>query len=216
MSPFVNSHTHHLSTDGSVSIYNNRFGFDKIVYTETYFSIGIHPWDAQYNSEVDTLEFESFLKQPNCLAIGECGLDKIREAELSVQIAIFQKQLELAIKYEKPVIIHCVKAFDELQKICEPYLKQIPLMIHGFNKSQELAKQLMDKGFYLSISSEFITKANLTELPQEQLFLETDDQESLSIKEVYDLASEKLSLPQEVLKEKIYSNFTRIFYNHGR
>jgi TatD DNase family protein len=209
--PYVNIHTHHLSKDNGVFLFNNRFGFDKVIYTEAFFSVGIHPWDAELLNSKTIKNLKEAISHPNCLAIGECGLDKLKDPDLELQKIIFETQIKLALKYKKPLIIHCVKAFDELQEICEPYLKKIPFIIHGFNKSIQLAKQLMDKGFYLSISSDFLNKSEVRELPLEKIFLETDDKESLLIKEVYDLASQKLSLDKVILKEKIYSNFVSLF-----
>lgn len=192
-------------------LFNNRFGFDKTIYTENYFSVGIHPWDAELLNKKNLKELKTNIAHKNCLAIGECGLDKVKGPDLDLQKIIFETQLKLAIQYQKPVIIHCVKAFDELQEICGPFIKKIPLLIHGFNKSTQLAKQLINRGFYLSISLSFLTRSTMKELPLEKLFLETDDKESLSIMTVYDLAAQKLSLDKDILKEKIYSNFVTLF-----
>jgi TatD DNase family protein len=211
MAPYVNIHTHHLSKDNGVFLFNNRFGFDKTIYTQSYFSVGIHPWDAELLNQKTVKQFKQFIGHENCLAIGECGLDKLKGPDPELQKIIFETQIQLALKYKKPVIIHCVKAFDELQEMCVPYLKKIPLIIHGFNKSVQLAQQLIDKGFYLSVSSDFIIKSNVGELPMEKLFFETDDKQALSISDVYDIASRKLSLDKVILKEKIYSNFTSLF-----
>ena len=129
-------------------LFNNRFGFDKKYFLEKYFSVGIHPWDADL--EISFSEFEGMIQNQNCLAIGECGLDKLKGPDLEIQKTIFISQLDLAVKYQLPVIIHCVKAFDELIEICKPYYSKVSLIIHGFNKSSQLAKQLIDKGVYIS------------------------------------------------------------------
>ena len=159
MIPYVNIHTHHLSKDDGVFLLNNRFGFDKELYTKSYFSLGIHPWDSDI--DVSVFEFEKLIQNKNCIAIGECGLDKLNGPDLEIQKRVLKFQLNLAAKYQKPVIIHCVKAFDEIIEICEPFQTKIPLIIHGFNKSQQLALQFIEKGFYLSFGSSVLKKKRI-------------------------------------------------------
>lgn len=216
MTPYINIHTHHLSKDNGVFLFNNRFGFDKELYLEKYFSIGNHPWDTDL--QISMLELEKIIQHTNCLAIGECGLDKLNGADLEIQKKVFIVQLELAVKYQKPVIIHCVKAFDELIEICSPYHFKTSLIIHGFNKSLQLAKQLIDKGFYISLSHSIFKKEDIdfSVLPLEKLFLETDTNESILIEEVYKKAAACFQIQEDDLKEKIYTNFTALFKTNGR
>ena len=201
-------------------LFNNRFGTSTSsvtkLYLESYFSIGIHPWDSDI--QFSMAEFEKLIQHKNCLAIGECGLDKVIEIDLEIQKRVFISQLELAVKYQKTVIIHCVKAYDELIEICKPYHSKIPLIIHGFNKSLQLAKQLIDKGFYLSLNSAILKKVeiDLSILPIEKIFLETDNNESLLIEDVYQKAAICFQIQEDELKAKIYTNFTALFNTNGR
>lgn len=216
MIPYINIHTHHLSQDNGVFLFNNRFGFDKEFFTEKYFSIGIHPWDADL--QVSRTELEKIIQHPNCLAIGECGLDKVIDIDLELQKKVFISQLDLAVKFQKPVIIHCVKAFDELIEICKSYHSKIPLIIHGFNKSLQLVKQLIDKGFYISFNYSVFKKSDydFSILPIDKLFFETDNNDSILIEEVYQKAADCFQIQEDDLKEKIYSNFTTLFNTNGR
>lgn len=213
---YINIHTHHLSKDNGVFLFNNRFGFDKKIFTDSFFSVGIHPWDAYL--QMWSSEFENILQNNNCLAIGECGLDKLIDIDLELQKKIFISQLDLAVKYQKPVIIHCVKAFDELIEICKPYQTKIAMIIHGFNKSHQLAKQLIDQGFYLSLNPSIFKRDDFdfTQLSIEKLFLETDDNASIFIEEVYENAAKCFGLRIDELKEKNYINFTTLFNINGR
>jgi TatD DNase family protein len=213
MTPYINIHTHHLTNENGISIYNNRFLFDKEIKTEKLFSIGIHPYDINLVDENSFKELEKKLNHKNCIAIGECGLDKLKNADLISQKIVLQKQLELAVKYNKPLIIHCVKAFDELIELCKPFENKIQLIIHGFNKSEELALQLISNGFYLSLNHTIFNKENFnfTKLPINKLFFETDDYTLISISDVYKKASVKLKIDENELKEKIYSNFNLLF-----
>jgi TatD DNase family protein len=205
-----------LSKEDGVFLFNNRFGVDKELYTKSYFSIGIHPWDADV--EFSKIEFENYLSCQNCIAIGECGIDKLKGADLDFQKTIFKFQLNSAVKYKKPVIIHCVKAFDEIIEICEPFQSKIPLIIHGFNKSEQLAKQLIDKGFYISFVYAIFKKNdfNFNTICLDNLFLETDNDDKLTIKEIYNVCALRFKISENDLKEKIYSNFTKLFIKNGR
>ena len=210
---FINLHTHHISADNNLFILNYRLGYDKVIDTTHSFSIGIHPWDAELNNTTCISELEHFLTQPNCVAIGECGLDKLITTPLDIQKKVFEQHLQLAIKYKKPVIIHCVKAFDELIVLCKPYFNRIPLIIHGFNKSEALAKQLIDKGYYLSLHHNLALKTdfNIQSLPLNKLFFETDNDPNLLIQDVYQDFSSKLNMELDVLKAQINRNFETLF-----
>ncbi len=212
---FINLHTHSLHIDNSIFILNNRFGYHQELNTSTLFSIGIHPWDIELLSPLYLKDLEKLITHSNCLAIGECGLDKLKSTPLDTQKQLFETQLQLAIKYKKPVIIHCVKAFDELIEICNPYFTKIPLIIHGFNKSEHLAQQLIDKGFYLSLHHQIILKSDfdIQSLPLNKLFFETDNDPHLLIQEVYEAFALKLNMELDVLKEKINRNFELLFYD---
>lgn len=208
--PYINIHTHYPAQSDEVCVVNNRFGYDPEIYSSSAFSIGIHPWDAALNTDQDNLK--KWVLHPDCVAIGECGLDKLKGPDLEIQKTIFRAQLELALTHHKPVIIHCVKAFDELIQVCEPYMDKLSLIIHGYNKSAQLAQQLIAKGFYLSVGMSLLKKEeyDLSAIPLKKLFLETDTQDAIPIGDVYKTAALKLNLDLDVLKEKIYSNFAEI------
>ncbi len=214
MNTFINVHSHVCSTSNSITIFNHRFGVDAIIYTNSEFSIGIHPWDCMEVEAEETQKLELYIAHKNCLAIGECGIDKLIPVSVNKQLTIFKAQLDLAIKYHKPVIIHCVKAYDEMIACCSPYLSKIPLLIHGFNKSQEMANQLISKGFYISINQSLILKNefDLRCIPLNKLFLETDDKQNYGIEVLYAMVAKKLNIEESLLKEKIYSNFETAFY----
>ncbi len=211
MRPYINTHTHFTSKDNDVFLFNNRFGFDETYFLDKYFSIGVHPWDVELVSDLEYSDLKKLAQHKNCLAVGECGLDTLCDANYEVQKLIFEKQLQLALELKKPVIIHIVKAYEELQTMCKPYLHQIPIIIHGFTKSNEMAEQLLHQGFYLSLSLKFFRNHDAKKLPLDKIFLETDSKQHLSIIEVYEIAAQKLSLDKESLKEKIYNNFVSVF-----
>ena len=131
---FFNLHTHKSVNQPEVLELVNQYptAFDEAV---AVFSIGIHPWhinENAINAEMDTIA--SKIKQPNCLAIGECGLDKRIEVPMDLQIKVFERQLALAEANTLPVIIHCVAAFQELIAIKKEMNASVPMIVHGFSK----------------------------------------------------------------------------------
>ena len=96
-----------------------------------------HPWYIDENRlENDMKTIEEKLQLSECLALGECGLDKRIEIPLNIQIEVFEKQIALAEKYQKPLVLHLVAAFDELIEIKKRLKINVPIIIHGFSKNE--------------------------------------------------------------------------------
>ncbi|WP_405608990.1 TatD family hydrolase [Polaribacter sp. Asnod1-A03] len=210
---FFDVHTHRLSSDKNVvsivNKYPNSTDFSRP------FSIGIHPWFIKKEKITeDFLILETKLQDKNCYALGECGLDKLATIDFEFQKEVFIKQIQFSEKYQKPLIIHCVKAHQEiieLKKIVKP--KQI-WILHGFNKSKQLAESCIKIGIVLSFGSAFIKNKKLQEtflaLPLSSIVLETDDNE-VEIKEVYQKASIIKKMKIDELQKEIKQNFNTIF-----
>lgn len=185
------------------------FKKDIIFRDNVFFSIGIHPWDTENNSEIviDYSLFEDLLKNnTKIVAIGECGLDKLRGDRLQTQIDIFEYQVYLSEKYKKPLIIHCVKSWEEIVKVSKKTKPSQPWIIHGFRGNKELATQLIKLGFYLSFGEKFNIEA-ISATPRNKLFLETDVSH-LSIYDIYQNIYESMSIEKEKLQLQICKNTT--------
>ncbi|KOP36006.1 TatD family deoxyribonuclease [Flavobacterium sp. WLB] len=211
---FFNFHTHQFTNQSNIVELVNQYPqeFDASI---PFYSIGIHPWHIT-ESEID-LELkiiEEKLQTENCLAIGECGLDKRIEIPLELQIVVFEKQLALAEKYKKPVVIHCVAAFQEVTAIKKKLKISVPMIIHGFSKNKQLAEQLIKDGFYISFGKYLLRNPDLKtvfqNIPNDRFFLETDTIEE-NIQQVYDLASEYKNITIKELQGIISSNFKSVF-----
>jgi TatD DNase family protein len=145
-----NLHTHNYSGNSNILEVVNVYPYEE-VNNLPFFSTGIHPWHIDEDKGEEHLRIiEERLQLQNCLALGECGLDKRVETPLEVQIPVFEKQLVLAKKHQKPVILHLVAAFQELIEIKKQMEPGVPMVVHGFSKNIQVAKQLLDNGFYLS------------------------------------------------------------------
>jgi len=180
-----------------------------------YFSIGIHPWHINFNRlENDLMTVTNQLMNPKILAIGECGLDKRIDKPLTLQVEVFKEQLHLAQLHQKPVIVHCVNAYQEVLNIKKELNLRVPLIFHGFSKSLELAIILIKNDCYLSFGKYLFSNPDLGDLlnkiPLSRCFLETDNS-LFSIEDIYNKTSEitKKTIPE--LEIIFKSNFEKVF-----
>ena len=184
-----------------------------------YFSIGIHPWFIESQDWQSALQILAAVGlNPNLLAVGECGLDKCIATPMNLQIEVFTRQIKLAEHLGKPLIIHCVKAFNELIQIKKARKAESVWIVHGFNANPVLASQLTKHNCYLSFGPALLNSRShairaLTETPPDRLFLETDAAEDVSISEIYAAAAKILKLDAATLRQQILSNFKRVFLN---
>ncbi len=211
---FFNLHTHQFTNQPDVLELVNQYPqeFDAAI---PFYSIGIHPLFIDENRlSKDFQVMEQKLALPECLALGECGLDKRAETPFEVQQLVLEKQLALAEKHQKPVVIHCVAAFQELIEIKKRLKIKVPMIVHGFSKKVELAKQLIDNGFYVSFGKNLLRNLELESVfksnPNDRLLLETDKVEE-GIQEVYALAAKYKDLELSELQEIVNRNYTTVF-----
>jgi TatD DNase family protein len=211
---FFNFHTHQFTNQPNILELVNQYPqeFDASI---PFYSIGIHPWYIKEDQiDADLKIIEEKLQTKNCLALGECGLDKRIEIPLEEQILVFEKQLALAEKYKKPVVIHCVAAFQEVIAIKKKLKISVPMIIHGFSKNTQIAEQLIKAGFYISFGKYLLRNPELKSVflnvPNDRFFLETDTIEE-GITQVYDLALEYKNITIKELQSIISSNFAVVF-----
>lgn len=208
--PFTDIHTHTLYCD-ELCIYSYMAGSGEPL-PEVPYSTGIHPWKLA-GAKPEWLEGSI---TPLTVAIGETGLDFAVGTPREEQEKWFRFHLSYAEKLNLPIIIHCVKAYNEVMRIVKEY--NVTPIIHGFTGSEQLAAQLVKEGFYLSFGENLIrsakTQAALRSLHSDRMFFETDTS-AISIKEIYILASDITSIPLLLLKEEIYNNYSKIF-THDR
>jgi len=212
----INLHTHQYTNASDVLEVVNQYPmeFDANI---PWYSIGLHPWKIDENTMETELAFvKTKLQEDNCLALGECGLDKRTTVPFDLQLIAFEKQLQLAQRFNKPVIIHCVAAFQEVIAMKNRLGITVPMIIHGFSKTQELAKQLTDHGFYISFGKYLLRNPELEivfkSIPNNRFFLETDTIEE-GINEVYAKAAACKKINLDELKQLININFQTVFRN---
>ena len=211
---YFNLHTHQFTNQPEVLELVNQYP-QEFEARIPFYSIGIHPLYIDKNRLAADLQVvDEKLALPECLALGECGLDKRSETLFEVQQSVFEKQMALAEKYQKPVVIHCVGAFQELIEIKKRLKTTVPMIIHGFSKKMELAKQLIDNGFNISFGKNLLRNPELElvfkSIPNDKFLLETDMVEE-GIQAVYALAAKYKKLELSELQEIVNENFNTIF-----
>jgi len=176
-------------------------------------AIGIHPWYGKLDELSKNMKYLNVLaRQQNVKLIGECGLDKLKGEAIGNQLKILEAQLALADELQKPVILHCVKAFDELIALKKHLQPKVPLIIHGFNKKHEMAQQLFHQGFYLSFGAAVLKSEEVacalasTDIP---FFLETDEAE-IDIETIYTRVAEIKKITVDELKDVIFANWKKL------
>lgn len=211
---FFNLHTHNFSNNPNILELVNQYPWDFNAAIPNY-SIGIHPWYIHKSRlETDLNMIAEKLQLKECLALGECGLDKRIEVPMDLQVEVFEKQIAIAEKYQKPLVLHLVAAFDELIEIKNRLNISVPIIIHGFSKNLTVANQLVNNGIYLSFGKYLLRNPALKEvfkvIPNDSFFLETDTIEE-NLEEVYALAAEYRNKSLKEIQDQVASNFNKVF-----
>jgi TatD DNase family protein len=154
------------------------------IYDEVYFSVGVHPYDAE---NYDKAFLEPFVTHPKCVAIGECGLDYFRlpeseeaiEAEKKLQKEVFIDQILWAKALKLPLIVHVRESSTDSLALLQEYAGKEGGVLHCYNADESLLK-LADSNFYFGIGG-VLTFKNARKLinvyskiPKERLLVETD------------------------------------------
>lgn len=138
------------------------------------FSAGIHPWYIPARADEALAELDCLASCPSCVAIGEAGLDRLASASMDVQCGLFRRQALLAAAHGLPLVVHCVRAWGELFALRREFPQELVCVVHGFRGKPELARSLLDKGFWLSFGFRFHPQS-LVLCPPDRFFLETDE-----------------------------------------
>jgi TatD DNase family protein len=175
-----------------------------------WYSLGIHPWHIGTLTSVPD-RVRRLLEHPQVLAVGEAGIDKLMQTPLSVQMELFEQQARLAEQLGKPLIIHAVRAADELLRLKRQLTPRVAWIVHGFRGKPALAEQLLRHGFCLSFGEHYQAEA-LRITPIDALFVETDESE-VPIGVLYERAAAVRGESPESFRAVVEGNIARIFLN---
>lgn len=214
----IDLHTHQSAKTGVWALQNvSLYDIENFSGREDQpLSVGLHPWKVRGNEDTDRLyeqlKFAAGYQQ--VIAIGETGLDKSIEMPLEKQEAVFRVHVRVSEKLQKPLIIHCVRAYQEILFLRKNLGAVQPWIFHGFSGSAQLARQCIDSGCLLSFGPAILKDHNravhsLISLGIDEFFLETDDS-GLDIAEIYERAALLKQTTVEVLRERIAERFHKI------
>ncbi len=179
------------------------------------FTAGIHPWYLEENNSETMLAYiRGIASNPKLIAFGEAGFDRLRGPSHEIQLAVFAEQVRISVEFGKPLVIHCVKAWNELQESHRDLKPETPWLVHGFRGKKDLALQLVRRDMYISFWFDFVVRQESSELirslPPERIFLETDGA-ATDIRDIYNKVSADLGLSVDKLKEQISANYRGLF-----
>ena len=218
---FIDFHTHHdRHSPDLINLQTLDVSSQlKIEHLPDLCSLGLHPWFIQDSSwQAAWSNLETLAELPQVVAIGECGLDRHIDVPLALQIEVFIKQIELAEKLRKPLVIHCVKAFAELIAIHKQTKSAIPWIIHGFNKKEELFRQLLNHDFYFSFGAAILSDRApvvqaIATIPDGRFLLETDDRTDITIEKIYNRAARLRQIPVSILQNQLLETYSKLIQN---
>ena len=219
--------------------------FDELIHThqqlqdwenvpQSYLAPGLHPFYIEQHQQAHLQRLEQVLKQHDCVAIGEIGLDTFlkqhkRPDAFAKQQHYFNAQLELATHYQKPVLLHIRKAHAEALAILKAQKFKLGGIAHAFSGGVEEAKTLVKLGFKIGVTGQ-ITNPNAKKLHQvvqaigaEHLVIETDCPDMtplccqtssehrtrntpVNLPYVLDSLAQTLGQPQDQLAEQLWQN----------
>jgi TatD DNase family protein len=139
-------------------------------------AIGYHPWRLDPEKDDETLDYLD-RHLPDCIALGEVGLDYKAKTKKSIQKALFVKLISLAGKHHKPIILHCRFSHKTaFEMVREAGLKRV--VFHWFSGPAELIPSIASEGYYMSASPALLSNPYhvevIRQVPLSNLLVETD------------------------------------------
>lgn len=168
-------HSHHAAPypEGIISVSPTEY---KPVEGQLY-SVGIHPWATAEEGGV-TEEMYAALSRTaadaQVVAIGECGVDIVKGGPMFRQLQLFKRHYELSEELGKPLVIHCVKAYDVILGLKRDLQPKQPWVIHGFRGKPSAAEMLVKAGIGVSFGERFNAES-VKVVPDGLLYAETDE-----------------------------------------
>ncbi len=146
-----------------------------------FYCLGIHPWYIDEHDQRDLDRLDAFMRAApeRCVGVGECGLDRLR-GSFEQQMPWFEAQIRIAAKYQQALVIHSVRAHDEVAEALKVAGWHGKALVHGFSGSYEQAVKLIDLGCMLGVGGVITrstggkTRDALARVPASALVLETD------------------------------------------
>ena len=209
----IDIHSHHKS------IIDDKF---QLTFVVNHHSLGIHPWELTLPFD-ETTELQKITElkaqfNSKILAIGECGLDRRRKdiVNIDIQEKVLNWHMDWALEVKRPLILHCVKAEADLLKILKKKRYPGRILLHDFGGSLETAQSLLKYDFFFSFGKRLFNPNSqaakvMKSLPQNKIFIETDDQTDFSLEDIFQKATSLLKLESDKCEELFFNNLLSFF-----
>jgi TatD DNase family protein len=216
--PFVDIHTHLSRPEKeTITVLNIFPGEGFAAFTgRNFYSVGLHPWHIKSPEENNEMlaQVEEALEFDHVIFVGEAGLDKRSETGFEEQKRVFEAQAFMAEEVQKPLIIHCVKAYNEILEIHKKMAPKMAWIFHNYNGSVEMTRQLANQNFLFSFGEILFlpgTKAigSFKILPLNKIFFETDEYDG-EVEHMYKQGARLKNIPEEEIAMAVWDNFNRI------
>lgn len=177
-----------------------------------WYSVGVHPWSLRGEVSQEVWErLQAAVAHPQVLAVGEAGLDKLAEAPMVLQEMAFIRQAKMADAAGKPLVVHLVKATEDLLRLKKELKPRVPWIVHGFRGKVQLAGELLRHGFHLSFGAKFQAEA-VRAVPLSRLFIETDEC-PVPVAGIYAQVASARQIPLADLCEAVRFNVQSVFFH---
>ena len=209
---FFDLHTHHIQPLPSPAILSLCMKDGTPPPDATLLAVGIHPWHLSSDDfRSQTQWLDTMVKDDRVVAIGEAGLDRRCGTPLEMQAQAFIHAVHVSEARRLPLIIHCVKATSEIISMKKALSPSQTWIIHGFRGKPELAKTLLQHGFYLSFGERF-NEETVKQISYDRLFLETDES-CVGIETIYNKVATIRDVSTEELQNQVLRNVLTVFDN---
>jgi TatD DNase family protein len=216
--PFIDIHTHTSAEEWDTVTVRNIFPGEAIpaFRGKDFFSVGLHPWYIKSPKENNELLqiMEEALDFEHVIFAGEAGLDKYVNNDYEEQLRVFEAQAFIAEEFQKPLIIHCVRAYYDLIGIHNKIRPVMPWILHGYGGNPEITEQMLKRNVFFSFGGNILKERpdvieSYCTIPCERIYFETDESDT-DIREIYEKGACLKNMSLNELKRLIWENFNRI------
>lgn len=221
MAPYIDFHTHRRR-GGAVEILNvdllDEGELSAAIVGAAPFTLGVHPWRADAGEERLSEAYERLVEcsqLDNFVAVGECGLDWLAEVDRVAQIRVFEQQLRLAKSVHRTVVLHCVKAFEQMMSMLRNESVE-RAVFHSFIGSVQQMERVVSSGYLCSFSPRSLGSSRTCEvirqIPSSAILIESDESDT-RIEEIYEEVAALRGCSVEELADIVFDNYKRLITN---
>lgn len=213
--PFYNIHTHYAAQAAEERVLRNAYMYAQCLRPVPYaLSAGLHPWFTGGDIAGVRHNLYAALQNPQVKALGECGLDRLKGPPLPEQMRFLEMQKELAHEVVKPLLIHCVRAYDELFALLKDCT--VPVILHDYQAGEVMSRRFLQyPQFFFSLGRGLLRAAPkhvkaYAIVPQQRILFETDSLR-IPVREIYQRYTSLYGYDPEELKQTIGHTVQRLW-----